>query len=125
VPRVSSDIRISIWPLGRFLMDSSWERVSRFSLSGGTSGFFVLPKPEESSLLLDAAPRHDLFGRRLDEVFGGFFVPRAERYGRVGAEVTSSLKPRPTASVAGGSAWRTGNAVFVPRAVCGICAKLR
>src|SRR5271157_707854 len=33
VPRVSSVIRISIWPLGRFLMCSSSARVSRSSLS--------------------------------------------------------------------------------------------
>src|SRR5690348_18011684 len=37
---------------------------------GGTSGFLVVPPPEEPSFLLDAAPRHYLFGRSLDEIFG-------------------------------------------------------
>ena len=50
---------------------------------GGTSGFLVLTPPEEPAFFLDAAPCHDLFGRRLDEILGGLFVPRPESDGRV------------------------------------------
>src|SRR5215469_10973553 len=53
-------------------------RLTILTLSG-TSGFLVIAPPEEPSLLLDAAPCHDLFGRSLDEIFGRLFVPGPER----------------------------------------------
>ena len=50
---------------------------------GGTSGFLVLAPPEEPAFFLDAAARHDLFGRSFGEVLGRFFVPRPERDRRI------------------------------------------
>src|SRR5208283_1378064 len=50
---------------------------------GGTSGFLVVAPPEEPAFLLDAAARHDLFGRSLDEILGRFFVPCPERDCRI------------------------------------------
>src|SRR5258708_38750320 len=101
-------------------MDSSWERVSRFSLSVArpVSSYFPNPKNPRSFWTLrrvttcsaDALMKYSaVSSSRVRSVMVVF-----------GAEVTSSLKPRPTCISCGRLCMENRNAVFVPRAVCRI-----